>query len=1064
MPILTSQQRAALEEACTKGRRVCEQAVRAELISLAVGAERPPVHLNEAQRQLRRGLRAKSRQLGDLSDSLDLLIAECAYEQWHRLLFARFLAENNLLIHPQYQVPVTIDDCEELAESLGEPDGWSVAARFATEILPGIFQLDDPCVRVRLAPEGRLSLERIVASLPASIFAGDDALGWVYQFWQKDVKEVINAAERKIGGADVGPLTQLFTENYMVRFLLENSLGAWWAIQHPESPLVKSFSYLRLNEDGIPAAGTFDEWPSRVADVTVMDPCCGSGHFLIEAFSMLSQMRAEESGISDAVAQDLVLRENLFGLELDPRCVQIAMFAIALQAWKTSGGWREISIPNVACSGIPVKASVDEWQALAHGDVRLENALMRLHALFRDADTLGTLIDPRNAVELPDSLGRMSFDDVSWEDVAPLLEVAMQAESDDSAALVLGGQAANVLTAAGYLSQQYVLVVTNVPYLGRTRQSTLLANFIDQRLGAGSPDLSVAMLTRLRTLLTTGGTCATVSPQAWLFQKFYRTFRELVLTHDRVSLVVRLGSGAFDQITGEVVNVCLTLMHRESGESSQICFIDAEAGRGSLQKSEQLRELATYHSRQASQLTNPVAIINGLDLQSLSLIGDFADSYQGISTGDSPRFIRKYWEVDAVRRDGWWYLQGTTPRTQEYGGRSNVVWWQSDAGELRSWHERTDARIRGRDAWDRNGVALSQMGSMPVTLYSGDLFDNSSCAIIPRNVTDLPALYCFLQTGSFREALRLIAPKMSVEVATLQLVPFDLEYWQGVARQQFPDGLPEPSSADPTQWLFNGRPEQSTAPLQVAVARLVGYRWPDQTEPDRLDTFADTDGIVCLPPVAGEPPAADRLQEILAAAFGASWSPAQAAILLKASGSKKSNIGDWLRDDFFKQHCTQFANRPFVWHVWDGQRDGFAALVNYHRLDQKALEKLAYTYLGDWIERQRGEMRDEVAGAENRLSAAMQLRKNLELILEGEPPFDIYKRWKPLVEQAIGWAPDINDGIRVNVRPFVEADVLRSTFNIHWRKDRGRNPDGSERYNDLHFTIAEKRAARDGQA
>src|SRR5207253_479258 len=132
------------------------------------------------------------------------------------------------------------------------------------------------------------------------------------------------------------------------------------------------------------------------------DPCCGSGHFLVEAFSMLWQMRAEEEGLSPVDAQDAVLRDNLFGLEVDSRCVQIAMFALALQAWKSVGGWRQLSMPNVACSGISVKATVEEWKAVAAGNSRLESALIRLHILFRDALTLGSLIDPRRAIELKD--------------------------------------------------------------------------------------------------------------------------------------------------------------------------------------------------------------------------------------------------------------------------------------------------------------------------------------------------------------------------------------------------------------------------------------------------------------------------------------------------------------------------------------------------------------------------------------------------------------------------------------------------------------------------------------
>jgi hypothetical protein len=294
MGALSPSLRKQLERAVLSARRAAESASRAVVDGLGVFLDRRPEHLNPGQAALRIGLRAKWRQSGG---DQQLLITECAYEQWHRLLFARFLAENGLLLHPQFKAPVTLADCEELAPELGEPDGWSVAARFAAEILPGIFRLDDPCVRVRLPPEGRYALEQILAGLPREILVADDALGWVYQFWQKDKKDEINASERKIGGADLGPVTQLFTENYMVRFLLDNSLGAWWAARHPESSLVKTFEYLRFSEDGSPAAGSFDAWPDRVSKVTVMDPCCGSGHFLVEAFRCCGRCASKKKGL-----------------------------------------------------------------------------------------------------------------------------------------------------------------------------------------------------------------------------------------------------------------------------------------------------------------------------------------------------------------------------------------------------------------------------------------------------------------------------------------------------------------------------------------------------------------------------------------------------------------------------------------------------------------------------------------------------------------------------------------------------------------------------------------------
>lgn len=170
---------------------------------------------------------------------------------------------------------------------------------------------------------------------------------------------------------------------------------------------------------------------------------------------------------------------------------------------------------------------------------------------------------------------------------------------------------------------------------------------------------------------------------------------------------------------------------------------------------------------------------------------------------------------------------------------------------------------------------------------------------------------------------------------------------------------------------------------------------------------------------------------------------------------------EWLRDGFFPQHCKLFNNRPFIWHIWDGRKDGFSALVNYHKLTRTRLERLIYTYLGDYINTQTRAAQVGEKGADLRLASAQELKGKLENILHGEPPFDIYVRWKPLAEQPVGWEPDLNDGVRLNVRPFVTAGVLRSKFTVHWKKDRGTNPDGSERHNDVHLSLAEKRAARE---
>jgi len=403
----------------------------------------------------------------------------------------------------------------------------------------------------------------------------------------------------------------------------------------------------------------------------------------------------------------------------------------------------------------------------------------------------------------------------------------------------------------------------------------------------------------------------------------------------------------------------------------------------------------------------------------------------------------------------------------------------------------------GNKAWGHKGVALNHINAGPA-LYSGEKLDANVCVVVPRKPELLPALWCFCSSDEYVGLVRELDQRLSITNQTLLKVPFDLAHWQQVAQERYPDGLPEPESADPTQWLFHGRPEESTEPLQVAVARLLGYRWPAELDQDmhlsdrarklakrcdELTPLADKDGIVCIPPVRGEPSAADRLHNLLAKAYGATYSTDKLNELLKQADHGGKTLETWLRDKFFVQHCQVFGQRPFVWHIWDGLRDGFSALVNYHKLDHKNLETLIYTYLGDWISRQKRDRDGGVDGAEEKLDAAEAIKKRLELILEGEAPYDIFVRWKPIEEQPVGWQPDLNDGVRLNIRPFMSvpdvkkkgAGVLREKPRIHWKKDRGKDVESApwydlgpkyggkkaDRINDHHLTLDEKRKARE---
>ena len=517
MASLAKDLRRQLERTVSEARKIAEEGAEQSLKRLAVDAARPHDALTIEEKKLRVSLRAHAKQLGDRLDERPArLIQAVAYERWHQLLFARFLIENDLLLHPEHGVALSLDEVKELA--LGESREWvEVAADYAQSmLLRRVFQPEDPALRVSLPPEKRLQLEARLNSLPREVFLADDSLGWVYQFWQRDEKERVNKSEVKIGPDELAPVTQLFTEDYMVEFLLHNTLGAWWAAKIgaikaateqearvrgvlPERDGVPdiSWTYLRLVQDEatkswLPAAGTFDGWPKSASLIRLLDPCVGSGHFLVFALPLFVRLRMEEERLSAQAAVVAVLKDNIYGLELDERCTQIAAFNVALTAWKLA---RYQALPplHLACSGLAPRGTEAEWIALAGKDDRVRRGMARLHSLFKDAPVLGSLINPR-------AQGG-SLIEAEFHELAPLLEKALALETKDDTAHEMAVTARGVAKAAEILAGQFTLVATNVPYLGGKKQDEALKNYCEKFHCDAKADLATCFVERCLTFV-----------------------------------------------------------------------------------------------------------------------------------------------------------------------------------------------------------------------------------------------------------------------------------------------------------------------------------------------------------------------------------------------------------------------------------------------------------------------------------------------------------------------------------------------------------------------------------
>lgn len=605
-----------LERSVQEAREIAENAARAALEQLGVAEPTPPPHLSKLERALRLRLRAHGRQLGDVlnggkRNTMERLIEEVAYEHWHRMLFARFLAENDLLLYDG--VAVSLAECAELAGDEGLRNEWELAARLATAMLPQIFRLDSPVFQLILPPEHQQRLERLITELPREVFTAADSLGWVYQFWQSKRKEEVNAAEVKIGARELPAVTQLFTEPYMVSFLLDNALGAWWATRRlspaelagaadeeelraraaiPGLPL----EYLRFikmpaapaaegrdeGEAWTPAAGTFAGWPQELSQFKILDPCCGSGHFLVAAFLMLVPLRMALENLSSRQAVAAVLRDNIHGLELDRRCVELAAFALALTAWRYPDlpapsaqdspaapsfsadgaggaaplGYRPLPELHLACSGLAIGLAREEWKQLNLSKPNLRLALEWLHDTFQEAPVLGSLLDPAKT-----EAARIA----PWDELSAALDRALnqeQSAEQQEVAVVAQG----LTKAAALLTGKYHWLLTNVPYLARGKQDERLRDFCQRHYPAAKNDLATVFLERCLELcvhekaappapgressgLAGGagrqGVVSVVLPQNWLFLTSYRKLREKLLQNETWHLIARLGPQAF---------------------------------------------------------------------------------------------------------------------------------------------------------------------------------------------------------------------------------------------------------------------------------------------------------------------------------------------------------------------------------------------------------------------------------------------------------------------------------------------------------------------------------------
>jgi hypothetical protein len=624
--------------------------------------------------------------------------------------------------------------------------------------MPFMFEREGDYAEL-LVPTGLLAdgaiLSQARQALTEEVCGDVEVIGWLYQFYISERKGEVFAGfkkNKKAGADEIPAATQLFTPHWIVRYLVENSLGRLWLLNRPSSDLADRMDYYVA-----PADEEADLL--RIAgpeELTVVDPACGSGHMLTYAFDLLHAIY-EEEGYAPAEIPSLILTHNLHGAEIDPRAGELAAFALTMKARaRQRGFFNKHVVPNV-CVIEPISFDPDELDLLAtsSGDRQAEEAFWNQ---FQQADTLGSLLRPDAGLRL--QLAN---------------HVATLEAGED---LLMAGtveQAQNVLAQAEYLASSYAILVANPPYMDARNMGATLYEYVAEQFPAGSSGIDLAFSLRARELVRPGGYLGLLSMDSWLGNAECTDFRAIIREHMAPMIVLHLGSRAFPEIKGEVVQVAATVFRNAAPRLSSTMFIEANTGAGESSKTMQFFDARRRHKRRLDwfdafpgRVFTAYAASDSARETFASAPGmtSVANVRTGLQTGDNNRFLRHWFEVSASRiRDDagsgaecWVPYVKSSTATRWFAREDFVVNWEHDGAQIRA-HK--SSVVRNSSYYMQPGLSYGGLaGKLKVRLVDrGAIFDQKNSMVFPVGATSPLQLLALMNSAAFESLARLVSPK-----------------------------------------------------------------------------------------------------------------------------------------------------------------------------------------------------------------------------------------------------------------------------------------------------------------
>lgn len=623
-----------------------------------------------------------------------------------------------------------------------------------------------------------------------------EIIGWLYQFYiaERKTQVMVGFKKSKKAGADEIPAaTQLFTPDWIVRYLVQNTVGRLWTQNHPESQLHETWEYY-IESVGEDAGEILKiDFPE---ELTVCDLACGSGHMLTYAFDLLYSIY-DEAGYSANEIPGLILEHNLFGMEIDERAANLAAFALTMKA---RGKYRRFFRkgrqvqPNIQRI-TPEYFTDDEVTEL--NDLYGVTFDTDTWNTYQNADIYGSLIQP------PSELAAFSASPYQEEVSAKLTEGVHSLMAPN-----LIDRANLVLAQTRYLSRQYAVVVANPPYMGSGNMGNELKKFINDHYADGKADLFAAFIYRLLHMVPEHGQLGFMSPYVWMFISSYEQLRKQIIDHEHISSLIQLEYSGFD---GATVPICTFVLSKgQSAEHS--CFVRLSDFVGAKQQAPRSREIIAAHraiaegrSAEDVPMSKHFYTVNQHDFAQIHgspivywlsdamrktfTIGkpleEIAKPRVGLQTGNNDRFIREWWEVSQSRSSfgcksheeaaangkRWFpYNKGGEFR-KWYGNQEFVVNWEHDGKEIENF--RPHSVVRNPDLYFHPSISWSKISSGdPAFRFfpGGFIFDVAGTSIFSSD--DLRStIMGYADSTTAYTQLTAIAPTLNFEVGQIASLP-----------------------------------------------------------------------------------------------------------------------------------------------------------------------------------------------------------------------------------------------------------------------------------------------------